>query len=216
MAKLCNGAWQSTIYDFSFDFLRLLDRVLAGIHNSSNLHTRLRELQDRHRIVTGHRAAESNRAAIIVEFFDEKSCSLQSHHPRHVGVCAGVVDHDCASHAGDGDRYALCSLDRRNHPIAAILRIHLAVGACGPAGNVYGICIFADRYWFADRWAARRSTTSPVWRSTAPATKNLVDGERDWRAHRAVALCLRPHRETGRGLGYVITTFSKCLFDSRK
>ena len=62
----------------------------------------------------------------------------------------------------------------RDHPVAALLRIHFAARAPGTAGHVHGICLSADRHRIAHRRTVRRNAAASLWRSPAPAGDDLV------------------------------------------
>ena len=78
----------------------------------------------------------------------------------------------------------------RDHPIAALLRIHFAPRAARPARDVHGLCVFADRNRLADWRLVRGNACPSLWGSHTPTGTNVVDRDRRGRGHRGVALDL--------------------------
>ena len=72
----------------------------------------------------------------------------------HVGFLA---DPRLASDRLGRGALAVCACAGRDHPVAALLRVHLAPRAARPAGHLHGICLSSHRHRVADRRMVRRT-----------------------------------------------------------
>ena len=81
---------------------------------------------------------------------------VSRHHAGDTDLGPGMADSDCASHGAHGGSYAVCGFGRRDHAVASLLRIYFAARATRPAGHLHGLCISADRNWFAGGRMVRR------------------------------------------------------------
>ena len=91
---------------------------------------------------------------------------------------------DRASHCSYGGADPACRFSGRNHPVAALLRIHFATCSAGTARHLHGICLLADRNRIHRRRLVRRTTGPSLWRSDTPTRTYLVargSGRRGYR-----------------------------------
>ncbi len=111
---------------------------------------------------------------IAGELPDPPHSRISGGDPRHRDHVCFLGDPRLASDRLGRGALAVCPCAGRDHPVAALLRVHLAPRAAGPAGHLHGICFSSHRHRVSDRRMVRRTTRPPLRRSPAPAQANLV------------------------------------------
>ena len=116
---------------------------------------------------------------VVINLLTQKIPVAHGGHSRHADHVAGS---DHAGPVSNGDwrgAHAGRHRARRDHAIAALLRVHLAPGAAGTAGNLHGLCVSAAGRGLAHRRTHRRLPAASLRRGAAPAAGDVVD--RRWR-----------------------------------
>ena len=93
---------QPAFHAFSGDLLRILGGLLAGIHHSAAVHSRLHRSQGKYRTAFGNRAAHRDRAAIGCQFSHATNARFSCHHSGDTDLGTGVGNLDCASYRSNG------------------------------------------------------------------------------------------------------------------
>ena len=83
----------------------------------------------------------------------------------------------------------------RDRAPTEILRIYFAAGTAGPAGDVYGVCVFAAGDWVARRWVVWWKDHASLRGGHRTAASGVVRDQRDRAGHGIAVVDLRSRRE---------------------